>query len=520
MTSNKEPQDSQKTTDSCKKIDTWLIFRILFIYSLSFGLFFLLVLLLKSWQVNQWLNSQSYYLRTPLNKEIAEKAIKINALYQPYDILNEIQIKLREYPSLDARKARDILESIEWDLTEITNNNNFADDVKNEKCFNKNEAIQGSISDSDSEYQRQKKCSSLKAISNINNQIKSIEINFYFFKEINNKLDKFEDNITIILKDDNKEEVLKKISEVKEKIKKYEQEINQNIHNSISELLPLLEKNNNVAYENSLIDSLCQSSRYQLFCSLEDKQKRISRFNWIKRHKWEEFEKELQYIVILSNLQANPAQKERITKQLNLVKQHIKIAKDKLIFYNSLDFTTSLFAWPLALVSGILFVFLSKDGFQAIFEKTTSGAQRPATLFIVNSFWLILITQVPLLFQFNLSHKYHLVTLIEAVKIENIILSYIATNGYSHKTFINKNSQDRAANPTEKNSIFIIEIDQKLLELISRFDPGINSGLLPDTSQYILQFGIERQQTEQDTPNDSSPTNSDDEDGFISGDEE
>ncbi|MGD1808420.1 hypothetical protein ACP6PL_23710 [Dapis sp. BLCC M126] len=518
MTSKKEPQDSQKTTDSCEKIDTWLIFRILFIYSLSFGLFFLLVLFFKRWQVNQWLNGQSYYLRTPLNKEIAEKAIKINSLYQPDDILNEIQIKLIEYPSLDTIKASDILESIIRDLTEITNNNNFADDVNNEKCFNENEAIQGSLSDSDSEYQRQKKCSSLKAISNINDQIKLIEINFYFFKGIKNKLENFEDNIEIILKDDSKEEVLKKISEVKEKIKTSEQEINQNIHNSISELLPLLKNNNNVAYENSLIDSLCQSSRYKLFCS-EDQQSPIFRFNWIKRHKWEEFEKELQYIVILSNLQATPAQKERITKQLNSVKQHIKIAKDKLIFYNSLDFTTSLFAWPLALVSGILFVFLSKDGFEKIFKQENSGAQRPATLFIVNSFWLILITQVPLLFQFNLSHKYHLVTLIESVNIENRILSYIATNGYSDKNFINKNSQDKAANPTEKNSIFIIEIDQKLLQLISRFDPGINSGLLPDTSQYLLQFGIERQEAEQDTPNDSSPTNSDDEDDFSTGEE-
>ncbi|OZH54582.1 hypothetical protein AFK68_10015, partial [Hydrocoleum sp. CS-953] len=328
--------------------------------------------------------------------------------------------------------------------------------------------------------------------------IKLITINQDIFNNVNKNLDNFENEINLIKTNDEKKQkdILEEISRIKGEVEVFKKNFNGSILAAVLKLSVLFDdldnKNRIDLYENLLIDSLCQSSRYQLFCS-EDQQNPISRFNWIKRQKWEEFENELQYIVLLSNLQAVPAQKERITKQLNLVKQHIDIAKDKLIFYNSLDFTTGLFAWPLALVSGILFVFLSKDGFQEIFEKKTSGAQRPATLFIVNSFWLILVTQVPLLFQFNLSHKYHLVTLIKAVKIENIILSYIATNGYSDKTFINKNSQDKAANPTEKNSIFIIEIDQKLLELISRFDPGINSGLLPDTSQYLLRFGIERQ---------------------------
>ncbi len=103
-----------------------------------------------------------------------------------------------------------------------------------------------------------------------------------------------------------------------------------------------------------------------------------------KYKKWEEYEQEFEYIVILSYLEAPPAQKERRTQQLNLVKQQMEIAKNKLIFYYSLDFTTGLLAWPLALVSGILFVFLSQDRFEEIFKPNTTGAEIPGTFFADN----------------------------------------------------------------------------------------------------------------------------------------
>lgn len=262
--------------------------------------------------------------------------------------------------------------------------------------------------------------------------------------------------------------------------------------------------NNIINYEDLLIDSLCDSNSYKSLCS-NKKQNFLSRFRWGRKKESDKIERELEYIVMLSNLEATPGQKERMTQQLNLVKQQIYITKDKLIFYYSLDFTMGLLAWPLALISGILFVILSKDGLEDVFKSECTGAKVPATLFLVNTFWVILFTQVPLLLQLNQSYKYHLVTLIHGLETENSILSYIATNGGSVNNLINKNYDSQKLSKIGKNNIFIENIDQTLLRLFSRFDPGLNTDALPETSQYLQLFETTPKNTQSDPTNNEIP---------------
>ncbi len=507
----------EKTKLVLEKTDKVLI--LLIIYLIIFGAIFDFFRRFKHGQVNTWLNGKSYYLTTPLNREIAEKAIKINSLYQDEILnkINDLNIKLIEYSSLDAPT---FLKNIERNLSNIVNNNDYFT-VDDKICSEVN--IAGEKPNGES-YNKMKNCSSLRAIFLINSSIKSIQINSDIFQEINQYLNYFEEEIKIIQKDDKKTEISQEISKIKTYIEEFEQKTNQDLNSSILKLSTLLDnlyvKNSISQYEYFLINSLCQSRSYKSFC-LHKGQEEQSQSNSgesgekqdnsnTRTQEWkEEFEKELEYIVILSNLEASPAQKERITQQLNLIEQQMEIAKNKLIFYNSLDFTTGLLAWPLALISGIVFVFLTKDGLKKVFNSQLIGAKIPGTLFIVNSFCLILVTQIPLLLQLNQSYKYHLKTLIECVNTEHKILSYIATNGASEKNkLINKNPEYEKLSKIAKNSIFIKIIDQALYDLISRFDPGINPGALPDTSKYFQYFDTTSQNTQPETQENQTGNNS------------
>lgn len=498
------------------------IFCLLMIYLACFGSISFLVINLKKEQVEGWLNSQSDYFTTPMNSEIAEKAIKINLSYRNkiFDEIDQLKNSLTNYSTLEA-----FIKEIYDDLSKIIEKEKDYFEVNQNDCKPVLENLLSNPPTTITPGSTEEKCQSLeRAKAIINGNIGKIEINNKTVTEIKSEFNAFSEDIRNIQKSDRQQEISKELENIKTKIDDFKppellQSLNSSTNSSLIKLLELLDKaygkETHMSYEKSLIESFCKSEEYRSFCSdkkqnSKEQDSQDNRYGnttsysnsnipettehqflvFLKFSIWnsnnsklkKKFEQELKYIVMLSGLDASPAQKERITQQLNFVKQQVEIVKNKLIFYYSLDVSTGILAWPLALISGVLFVFLTKDGLENVFKSINNNAKIPVTLFIVNTFCLILVIQVPLLLQVNRGYEYHLKSLKEGVEIEQIILSYIATNGESQEF------QEKEINILTKNSRFIRFIDQSLLTLLSRFDPGVNSEALPDITRYTRYF--------------------------------